>query len=262
MTPSSGDWQPIGPEHGHRVDNNVLEQWDTQALDEGLFTLRLTVIDGGAVREAAVPVLVDNISPTVSILNPILAHDEEGRPQDPVYEMGKDEWINIQVYATDNTAMERVEFFMDDVPLGFTTVAPYTLRWTLAMSNTRPVYDWDLPGPVTEMVGEELVKTEVITEGDDRIFTRSITRGEAITLTRVIQSPEGLAWTMAWPNGRSIISDTLGYTETHTIHVVAFDTAGNQMESDPVKVYVIPKQKEKEEKEALVPRPIWRRPDT
>ena len=261
MSPGPGEWQPIGPEHGHRVDNGVLEQWDTQVLDEGLFTLRLTVIDGGAVREAAVPVLVDNISPTVSILNPIVAHDEEGRPQDPVYEMGKDEWVNIQVYATDNTAMERVEFFLDDNPLGFSTVAPFTLRWTLAMSNTKPSYSWDLPAPITEMLGEEMIKTEVTGEGDDRIFRHSISRGEEITLTQVIQSPESLVWTMSWPNGRSIISDTQGYTETHTIHVVAFDTAGNQMESDPVKVHVIREKEEETEKEAVAMGPIWRRPD-
>ena len=74
--------------------------------------------------------------------------------------------------------MDRVEFFLDDRSLGYSTVAPYTLRWTLAMSDTSAI------------------------------------------------------------------------TETHEIHVAAYDTAGNVMESEPVKVDVIPKPPEDEEKDA------------
>jgi membrane peptidoglycan carboxypeptidase len=252
MDPSGEAWRPIGPEHGNGVDNSILEQWDTQGLTEGLFTLRLSVIDGGGLREAAVPVLVDNISPTVTILNP---------EPDKVYELGKDEWINIQAYATDNTAMAHVEFFLDDRSLGYTTVAPYTLRWTLAMSDTKPPsIDFGLAGPVVEILGEQTIRREVTEEGERRIYTHSISQGEAITVTQAIRGPGGVSWRMSWPNGRSIISNGDGYAETHTIHVVAYDAAGNQMKSDPVAVQVIHERKD-EDKEARALGPIWRRPE-
>ena len=275
MDPES--WSRVGPEHGHRVDNNVLENWDTQDLN-GLYTLRLSVLDGGNLRQSPVQVLVDNISPTVKIL---LAELE---PEKRIFELDGDEWINIQVAAEDNVSMDRVEFYLDDQPLGFTTVAPYTLRWTLAMSDVTPIYDFAPPTPVEMMVGEEIIETEVITTGESiiythlvqrgeeiiktevitteesAVYTHSIQRGETITMTQVISSPEGLSYVMTWPTGRAIISDTIGYTETHAIHVVAFDTAGNEMESDPVTVYVIHKREEQDSVERVGLGPIWRRP--
>lgn len=245
-------WYPIGPEHGHRVDNGVLEQWDTQGLD-GLYTLRLSVMVGGNWQRASVPIIVDNISPTVSILEPSSKcpdlHPPPGQPyrgcqsplQDPVYVLNQDEWISIQVQAEDNTSMEGVEFFMDAHPLGVSTVAPYTLRWTLAMSDIVPSYSF-APPPPPQMIGDTLVRTDVITAGENRIYTHTIERGGAVTMTQVIESPAGLSYYMTWPSGRAIISDTLGYTETHVLHVVAYDTAGNQRESDPVTVHVIHKR--------------------
>ncbi len=194
LTP--GAWLPMGPEHGHRVENNVLEYWDTTGLD-GLYTLRLSVIDGGNLRQASLNVLVDNISPTVSIIHP---------PDGKVYEMNKDEWVNIQVDAQDNIAMSRVEFFLDERSLGFSTVAPYTLRWTLVMSNTQPVKEETRP----------------------------------------------------LPPGMEIIANAGGYTETHTIYVVAYDAAGNQMKSEPVKVQIIPERKDKDKRTSFA-LPIWRR---
>jgi hypothetical protein len=49
-----------------------------------------------------------------------------------------------------------------------------------------------------------------------------------------------------------IINDSGGYTETHLIHVVAFDAAGNETESNPVRVYVAHKKTEPK-KESMVP---------
>ncbi len=126
MNPTA--WTPIGPEHGHRVENNLLEMWDTQGLD-GLYTLRLSVIAGGNLQQASLQVIADNISPTIKMLNP---------EPDQTYVVKKDEWVNIQVDAHDNAAMGRVEFFLDDNLLGYTTVAPYTLRWTIPITGIGP----------------------------------------------------------------------------------------------------------------------------
>ena len=41
----------------------------------------------------------------------------------------------------------------------------------------------------------------------------------------------------------------MGYTETHLIHVVAFDAAGNETKTEPIPVIVIPKKEEEEEEE-------------
>jgi len=234
MSPTS--WMPIGPEHGHRVDNNLLEHWDTQGLN-GLYTLQLSVASGGGLRQTSLPVLVDNISPTVSILMP---------EPEQVFILDQDEWINIQVDAEDNLSMDRVDFFLDDQPLGYTTVAPFTLRWTLAMSDTTPVYNFDLAEATIETVGDKIIKKEVGTDGENQVFTQTIQQGTQITMTKVIQSPKGLSYVMTWPTGRSIISDKGGYTETHTIDVVARDAAGNEMKSDPVRVNVAHKHEEEE----------------
>lgn len=164
MNPQS--WVRIGAEHSHSVDNGLLENWDTQGLN-GLYTLRLSAAAGGNVHRASVPVLVDNISPTVDIILP---------EPDQVFVLDEDEWINIQVDAQDNTSMDRVDFHLDDRTLGHSTVAPYTLRWMLVMS------------------------------------------------------------------------DTVAMTETHSIHVTAYDKAGNKMESEPFDVHVI-RESEKEKNE-------------
>jgi hypothetical protein len=48
--------------------------------------------------------------------------------------------------------------------------------------------------------------------------------------------------------GHTIIDTTQGYTETHLVHVVAYDSAGNKTESERVSVIVIPKKEDEEEK--------------
>jgi len=235
-----GQFVRIGPDHHNRIDNGLLEVWNTEGLN-GLYTLRLAAVDGGMPREMSVQVLIDNISPTVTILEP---------QPDQVFELGKDEWINIQIAGAynaqreafdpvDNMSMDRVEFNLDDQLLGYSTVAPYTLKWTLAMSDTHPTYDMALAEPRMEQIGEQLLKEEVVQVGDAKIYRRMIECGDAITLTEVVQTPEALSFVMSWPNGRTIISDTMGYTETHTIYVKAYDRAGNVTKSEPVKVHVI-----------------------
>ena len=51
--------------------------------------------------------------------------------------------------------------------------------------------------------------------------------------------------------GMGILYDGGGYTETHLIHVEAFDAAGNEVKSPPVRVYVI--HKKDKERESAVP---------
>lgn len=138
-------WTPITPEHGHRVDNGELGVWDASAL-EGLYTLNLVVIDGGNRREVRIPVIVDNQPPSVVIMRPnplgaIYNPAAFQRDVDRTYEAGYDEWFNLQVEATDNVSISRVEFFMNGHLVGTSTVTPYTVR----------VMFRDLPGAIADV---------------------------------------------------------------------------------------------------------------
>jgi hypothetical protein len=167
--------------------------------------------------------------------------------------MEDDEWINLQVDAVDNFSMNRVEYFMDNQKIGESTVAPYTLRWNIVMTDT-PITRW--APPVTQTV--------VISQPDGTL----IDTGETITLTHVVsitvpitdpvelanlppdQPPEKvIGYRKVYSDGLGIISTTLGYTETHLIHVVAYDSAGNETKTEPVPVFIIHKEEEEEETE-------------
>lgn len=139
-------WQQIGPDHYNQVDRNVLEYWDTAGLN-GAYSLRLTVIENsGALRQSAIPITIDNTPPTIKLTQPA-----NGR----AYVKEDDEWVNINALATDDWAMDRVVFYLDDTPFFTTTVAPYNIKWTITMSDTVPNPD-----------DGEVRATEVITNPD------------------------------------------------------------------------------------------------
>jgi hypothetical protein len=87
--------------------------------------------------------------------------------------------------------------------------------------------------------------TRTITNEDDTVGE------EEYLATQILYDPELGQTSMWFDGGMGIIHDSDGYTETHLIHVVAVDAAGNEVESEPVRVYV--KHKEEEEEEAIVP---------
>jgi len=166
-------------------------------------------------------------------------------PEDEqVYVMEDEEWISTQADAVDNFSMDRVDFYLDNQLLGTATVPPYNKRWTIVMSDTVP----SLPP------GTAITETEVITNPDGSLDT------QVITLTEVITGENGLI-AQFFHDGRGImLDDSEGYTETHLIHVVAFDAAGNEVESEPVRVFVIHKEEDEEEEQeqgAVLPREDW-----
>jgi hypothetical protein len=77
-----------------------------------------------------------------------------------------------------------------------------------------------------------------------------------VRVSEVITEADGrLVW---WfEDGRTIISDTHGYTETHTIQVKAYDAAGNVSETEEILIFLMHEQEEEEEAEtvALLPEP-------
>ncbi len=213
---SPAEWLPIGGERYDRVENNILQYWDVTQLPDGLYSLRLLVVEGsGNHRTTVIPVIVDNTPPIVEIIHPL---------DGAVYILESDEWVNIQVDAIDSYAMERVEFFLDQQPIGLTTIAPFTHKWTIALSDTVPSLSSD-PAVISS--------TEVITVDDLYLVEwQTFVDGTVVTLTRSITDSHVITRTAMYTTGRGIIADTGGYTETHVLHVVGFDAAGNQAESE------------------------------
>ncbi len=188
-------WIQIGEDRYDQIHNDLLQVWDTRELD-GFYTLDLIVRERSQnYKNATIQVTVDNISPTIEVIHPVT---------EAVYMMEYHEWVSIQADAVDNVKMDKVEFYIDDNLIDFTTVAPYNKRWTIVMSDVIPY-------------GEEVTRTFYMT------------------------------------NGFGIISDTVGYTETHAIHAVGYDAAGNSTESEKVQIYIIhePPREELEREEPV-----------
>jgi len=237
------EWRQIGGDHGNQVEGGPMELWNTTAEEEGLYTLQLTVVKGDqGLERKAVQVTIDNTPPQVEIINP---------EPEKLYVMEDDEWINLQVDAVDNFSMNRVEYFMDNQKIGESTVAPYTLRWNIVMTDT-PISRWQPP----------LTQAAVITQADGSVIETEelITLTHVISITEPITDPVELAnlpwgepaekvvgYHKVYSDGLNIISTTLGYTETHLIHIVALDSAGNKTKTDPIRVLVIHKEEEEEE---------------
>ena len=82
-----------------------------------------------------------------------------------------------------------------------------------------------------------------------------------VTITQVISESQGLTLTQVFSNGMSIISDTLGITETHVINVVAI-VAGNETQSDKVRIWVAHKPKDEKKETEGTPAPTTGLPVT
>jgi penicillin-binding protein 1C len=233
LNPSA--WSQIGGDHYNQVSNEVLEFWDVRGLQDGLYTLQLTVVEHSqSFKRATIYVTVDNTPPTAAVSYPW-----PGR----VYELeSPDEWANLNADVSDNVQIDKVEFYLDDELLGFSVVEPYAVKWVLEMKDLR--LDPNMP-PVQE--------TRTITNPDGSWST------EVVTVTWVEVSEDGKTITQTWESGAMVISSSHGYTEAHAVHVIAFDAAGNQTESEKVYFFVIhePEEEESDGTGAI----WWRRED-
>ncbi len=128
------EWAQIGPDHNNQVDKNVLELFDSTALADGLYTLRLQVVEHNQnVRQHALQLTVDNTPPEVALTYP---------PNGQEYKYGFDEWVNINAEVRDNYAIARVEFYKnaEETPFEIRKVAPYNINWTLGSVGSYQFY--------------------------------------------------------------------------------------------------------------------------
>ncbi len=235
------EWTQLGGDHTSQVDRGPLEFWDTANVPEGLYTLQLTVVrNDQTFQQATVQVTVDNTPPEVTLLNP---------PDGKVYKMEADEWVNMQVEAVDNVSMDRVEFWLDGRKIDETTVAPYSTRWTIVMSDTIPIS------------GTVVTQTKTLTNPDGTTSQQVVTLTQVITVPNPEVPTETLQYVQVYSGGLTIISNTtsitpgVGYTETHTLKIIAYDVAGNKTETEPTTFSVIhdPEALMEEQPEAMLP---------
>ncbi|MGQ9625909.1 MAG: penicillin-binding protein [Anaerolineae bacterium] len=234
LNPSA--WIQIGGDHYEQRDNAPLEYWEVSGLN-GLYTLQLSVIDRNQnYRQAAIQVTVDNIPPQVKV-----EHPEDGA----LYIMEKDEYVNIKADASDNVSMDKVEYYLDNKLINTTTVAPYNQKWTITMSDTIPI------------PGHAITWTEFITGPDGIPVPQVITYTQVFTEEAFITDTLVTTYTQVFSDGMMVISSTLGYTESHLIHVIAYDAAGNKTESEKVRIYVAHKPPKEKKEEASEPEARW-----
>jgi membrane peptidoglycan carboxypeptidase len=134
-------WTQIGGDHYNQVDNGPLEFWDIVGLEDGLYSLQLTVVDRNqSFRQSTIQVTIDTISPTLDLNYP---------ENDATYVYGEDEWVTINADVADNLSMDRVEFFVEGgpppeggvlQPFAIRRVAPFNVRWTIPSAGRFTFY--------------------------------------------------------------------------------------------------------------------------
>ncbi len=105
-------------------NNEPIAAWDVSNLEEGLYTLLLTVFRGdGTFVEASSQVTVDTTPPEARILFPL---------QDQTIFTDED-FVIVQAQVTDNLSVAKVEFYADgaQVPFAVNTVSPFTEKWPI-----------------------------------------------------------------------------------------------------------------------------------
>lgn len=220
LNPSA--WIQIGGDYHHGVDNNYLEAWDVSQL-EGLYTLQLTALDSVQnVHQSTIQVTVDNIPPLVEV-----GHPMEG----DLYLMEDDEYVNIQADISENVSIKRVEFYVDERKVASTGTAPFNEKWAIEMLDI-------IPQPYVLITTTEVYSVE-----------NGIEYGRVVTLTETIVDPSGITITQVFSDGMSIISDTVGITESHVIYVKAIDAAGNETESAKIHIWVAHEPEDEDDEE-------------
>jgi penicillin-binding protein 1C len=220
-----GQWTQIGPEHGNQIENGTLEFLDTTILGEGLYTMRLSVLQGdGNVRQWSTQFTVDNTPPSVVISDP---------QPNRLFVVGENEQINVNATANDNWAMERVEFYRNGEKFAESTVSPHNERWRITFGPVRNV-----EGPTIQAVRQitnpetgEVIGEEGYTAEQTQNWTAFESNDPDISPGRIRLFNGGFG---------ALFTGNGTYLESHLFKVKAIDRAGNETESQEIRIYVRP----------------------
>ncbi len=138
INPSS--WIQIG-EGTQPVSANLLGEWDTPQVEDGLYALRLLVVrTDQSVEIAVAQVTVDNTAPLARSVYPIAGQTLETGRQ-----------VVLQVEVSDAVGIDRVSWWLDGVQIGERSQEPFSLAWkATAGSHTLVVKAQDTAGNVGE----------------------------------------------------------------------------------------------------------------
>ncbi len=134
-------WEQVGQDQNQPVVDGELGVWDTAGLD-GLYAIQLLVVrDDQRVDTAITQVTVDNQPPEVEIISP-----EAGQ----VFDKGE-KTINLRVTASDDLALESVDFYIDGRKITTLTQPPFIFPWqTDPGEHTFRVKATDRAGNISE----------------------------------------------------------------------------------------------------------------
>jgi len=131
-----------------------------------------------------------------------------------LYVMEDDEQVNINALVNDNRAVDHVDFFVDGAKISTSTVPPYNDRWKIQM---RDIAQIEADG--TQNWLGFTSKDPDVQPGRVRPFADGF---------KAIRTSRGI------------------YFEGHEVKVIAYDRAGNKVESEHIGVYVRHKPVEKQ----------------
>ena len=134
-------WEQVGEDQSQPVTDGELGVWDTQGL-EGLYAIQLLVVrDNQRVDTAITQVSVDNQPPEVQIISPT-----------PGQALEKGEkLVTLRVLASDDLALEKVDFYIDGRKIASLTQPPFTFPWeTVQGDHTLTVKATDRAGNTSE----------------------------------------------------------------------------------------------------------------
>ncbi len=113
-------WVQVGSDNHSPVTEGLLGEWDTTNLN-GLYSLRLMVVHSDQrVDQAVVQVTLDNTPPQVAITYP-----QTGQ----TLSAAQEPQVALQAQASD-PYLTKVDFYMDDVLVGESSMAPFGVVWT------------------------------------------------------------------------------------------------------------------------------------
>lgn len=117
-------WQQIGERRDTPGGNIVLASWDTTALPDGIWTLRLTLFRTDGSTEVSTPreVIVDNTPPNVTLLAPTTG---------AIFSASEDVFLEIAAEPSDNQQTAFVDFYLNGEYLGRDIESPYVYRWEI-----------------------------------------------------------------------------------------------------------------------------------
>jgi len=135
-------WIQIGDDVDKPVKYGLLGTWDTSGL-EGLYVVQLLVVrQDQRVERDILQLTIDNTKPQVEIITP-------SNGENIVFQQG--ESIMMQVSATDNLVLEKVDFFVDGVFQMSLLKPPYIILWSQRIGeHTLLIRAFDLAGNIAE----------------------------------------------------------------------------------------------------------------